>query len=148
MTAFTFLVMPGTGVSPHERPRFRLQRRIVEVEGLASPAVREGQQRKWHPDFTPRDLVELPLLYDCHASEQDRVALRGQASGGPRFHDLGPAAVACPGPFQSPGVGRRPRGCDLSFRLGTLPGCPWREAKGVQEPPPPDLARRGVGLKE
>ena len=47
------------------RPRFRLQHRIVEVEGLASPAIRGRQPGKWHPDFTPRDLVKQLLLYGC-----------------------------------------------------------------------------------
>ena len=47
------------------RPRFRLQLRTFGVEGLYSPAIRGRQPGKWHPDFTPRDLVKQLLLYGC-----------------------------------------------------------------------------------
>ena len=82
-------------------------------------AIREGQQRKWHPDFTPRDILKQLLLYGCLPWRM--VRLTGLVAGfkvrrsvrpakrihpqGQRFRPHGPAA----GPlwFQAMGTRRR-----------------------------------------
>ena len=59
VTGFTFR---SCWASTRRRP-FRLQLRAFRFEDLASPAIRGGGPWKWHPDFTPRDLVKQLLRY-------------------------------------------------------------------------------------